>query len=224
MKCIIVEKEVPARRALARLCEKIEDLQVIACCSDGLEAAQVHERESVDLLLVGTNLDTVSPSSMVAPRPQVIVVTDGNDSEGLLAVQASDILSKPLSIGRLRKAVERVRLRSRLLRPEESTDEVYLRNDGRLLRIRYNDILFAEAVGMSVVLHTPFESYDLDMTLQELSYKLEDKRFEKVNRSFIVNLSKVLSVGETSLSLADRDIPISRAMRPMLVRIIDSVS
>lgn len=223
MKCIIVDDEASARRALARICEKIEDLNVIASYSNSEDAARMLQKEHVDLMLVAARVPQIAQNELGQNGPQVILVTDGQEDMGLLGNQAIDFLSKPISVGRLSKAVERVRLRQRLLSPNQETDEIYVRNRGRLVRLRYEDILFAEEVSPRILeVHTPFETLELELGLREFAQKLKDLRFVKVKRSFLVNLQKVQQVGETSLTVANRDISISRAIRPMIVRQIDS--
>ena len=223
MKCIIVDDEAPARRALARLCEKVEDLSVVASYSNSEDAARLLEKESVDLMLVAARVSQTAPSNFGQIGAQIILVTDGQEETGLLGNQAIDFLSKPISVDRLSKAVERVRLRKRLLAPNPDAEEIYLRSDGNLIRIRYDDLLFAETTDFNeIAVHTPFETLRIKISLRDLAAKLADTRFAKVKRNFLVNLQKVHAVGETSITIAQTEIPISRAIRPMVVRQVES--
>lgn len=224
MKCIIVDDEASARRSLVRLCENIEDLNVVASCTSEQEVMRLLKKEPVDLLFVASRLPQIPSQDLGNESPQVIMVTDGKEDTGLIGQQAIDFLSKPISVDRLHKAVERVRLRKRLLKPDQDNPNIYVKHQGKLVRIKYDDILFIEKIGGAVCeVNTLFQTYEVDMTFYEIGSKLKDLRFAKVQRHFIVNLKKVLSIGETSLTVGSKVISISRASRPMLVRQMESL-
>ena len=95
--------------------------------------------------------------------------------------------------------------------------EVYIKEDGKFVRISYEDILFFENVGDYVRIRTNESSHIIHSTLKNIASKLKDSRFLKVHRSYIVNLSKIKDIQENTLVIAKTVIPISRANKPVLM-------
>lgn len=96
--------------------------------------------------------------------------------------------------------------------------DVYLKVDGKYVRVAYNDILYFENVGDYVKVKVAEGSYTIHSTLKHIGVKLlYNPQFLKVHQSFIVNLNKIKDIEEGTLIIENRVIPISRRKKSILM-------
>ena len=70
-------------------------------------------------------------------------------------------------------------------------DRLAIKDSGRILRVPLNDILWIDAAGDYMCVHTPAETHVLRATMRELEGRLDPRRFQRIHRSTIVNVARV---------------------------------
>ena len=80
------------------------------------------------------------------------------------------------------------------------------------------DILYFENVGDYVKVITDKDNYVIHGSLKSVESKVNNTRFLKVHRSFLINLDKIVDIEDNSIVIAKKMIPISRAHKPILMR------
>ncbi|MEP7043434.1 MAG: LytTR family DNA-binding domain-containing protein [Dokdonella sp.] len=70
-------------------------------------------------------------------------------------------------------------------------DRLSIKDAGRILRVPLNDILWIDAAGDYMCVHTPAETHVLRATMRELEGRLDPRRFQRIHRSTIVNVARV---------------------------------
>jgi len=227
MRCLIVDDDEIARKSLEMMCEKIEDIAVAGTCVNGLDALNFLKKEEVDLVLLDIEMPELSGMDlvkMIPAMPPVIFTTSMKD----YAIEAfeyhvTDYLQKPISFQRLLKAIERAR-EIHGKRVSREMEEIYVKVDGRFVRLDLKDILYIESIGDYVVFHTEKkEKLIVHSTLKNIDSKINNNKFLKVHRSYIVNMAKVVDIEETNLVIKDKVIPISRAHKPVLMNYIKTL-
>lgn len=215
-----------ARASLESMCGKIDGLELIGSFDNGLEALKVIKSGEVDLVLLDiqmpdfTGLDLVK-SLDVSPQ---IIFTTGHVEYAVEAFEhrVTDFLTKPVELPRLLKAIERAR-ENLNLSPSEEMTELFIKVDGRYVRLELDDVLYIESLGDYVTFRTMNEKYVVHSTLKNIDDKIKNRNFLKVHRSFVVNLSKVVDIEETNMVIHDKVIPVSRAHRPVLMNRIKTI-
>lgn len=226
MKCLIVDDDEMSRVSLKMLCEKIDDLEVSEICSSGLEAMKVLKKIEVDVVFLDIRMPDFSGLDLVKSMdnlPQIIFTT-GHAEYAVEAFEhhVTDFLVKPIELPRLIKAVDTARERSSLASHEKTT-ELFIKVDGRYVRLNLDEVLYIESLGDYVTFVTKGHKYVVLSTLKNIDDKINNDQFLKVHRSFIVNLSKVVDIEETNMVIHDKVIPISRANRPILMNRIKTI-
>ena len=213
LRTLIVDDEVPARERLKRLLADIEGVEFIGEAKDGLQAVEMVEALSPDLVLLDIQmpgLDGFGVIEALEDPPPVIFVT-AYDEYAIRAfeVNALDYLLKPFSRGRLEKAVHRAQ--ESLAEERDFTTRLgplleSLAAQGRYLtrlavrdrdRIRVVDIDEVDWVGVEdeqVFVHVGDQAYPIRRTLTELEAQLDPTHFFRAHRSAIVNLDRVKEV------------------------------
>jgi len=228
LRCIIVDDELMARRGLERLCSKQEELELAGVFENAPDALAFLEQEqdAVDLIFLDMEMPGMSGIEFLdqAPVLPMVIFTTSNADYAFDAFEyhAVDFLKKPIALPRFEqavvKAVEIARKSSvNVAAAISNANEIYVREDGRYIRIPCDDILYFENVGDYVRVKTATGQYIIYGSLKSIDEKLNDPRFLKVHRSYIVNLNKIKDIEENTLVIEKTVIPISRAHKAELM-------
>jgi two-component system, LytTR family, response regulator len=219
IRAIIVDDEKPARRRLRELLEKRTEIAIVAECSNGADAVRQIRALQPDLLLLDIQMPGLDGFGVIdaigtAQMPATIFVT-AYDQYALKAfeVSALDYLLKPFSDERFESSLTRVlsfvsthrreELSHRLLsllnqvQPKQPNttgaplDCMMIKDGGRVLFLRVEEIDWIEAAGVYVQVHTASKTWLHRISLGELEAKLDARQFLRIHRSTIVNLQKV---------------------------------
>ena len=221
IKCIIVEDEVMARKSLQRLCEQHESLDLVSVFENAEDALVFLSTEKVDIIWLDVEMPGLSGFDLLenlTAIPQVIMTTTKIEyAFDAYQYQVTDYLKKPIMMPRFKMAVDKVlELNARKTTVSTQRQEIYVKTDGRYIRLAYTDILYIENIGDYVKIYTQDNSYIIHTTMKYLEEKLGNQ-FLRVHRSFIVHLDKIVDIEENNLVIAKKVIPISRANKPELM-------
>ena len=249
IRTVIVDDEPLARERIRTLLEREDDVEVVAECGSGQEAALALERESPDLVFLDVQIpgpDGFAVLEGVAPEtaPVVVFVT-AYDQYALQAfeVHAVDYLLKPFDEERFRKALDRARgavagrdgrtvnekllsLLKDLKAPAAYLERLVVKSAGRLFFLRTEEIDWIESAGNYVCLHVGAETHLLRETMSGLESRLDPARFVRIHRTAIVNIDEIKELqplfhGEYQVVLRDgTQLTLSRSYRDRLQEVI----
>ena len=120
-------------------------------------------------------------------------------------------LPPPFTFERFEQAVQKAHDHYRLLQQsdESAQSHLFLRADYNLVKITVADILFIEGLDnylkIQLADHKPVV---VRMTMKALLDKLPARTFVRVHRSYIVPLSKIRSVRNRLITIANHEIPL----------------
>lgn len=232
MTSIIIDDEATARIILQHLCDNIDDIDVIDSFSNAIDAIKFLNKNEVDLIFLDIHMPGFTGMDFVQTLknpPKIILIS----SDKQFAIEAFeynfilDYLIKPLSLPRLKKALNKV-AESKSVKPKvtenssesnvSSGKELFINIDRRLIKINISSIKLIQAKGDYILLKTDSQNYTAHSTLKKIVDKLPTNQFLKVHRSYVINTSKIIDIEDNSV-LIDRDvIPVSRSNRPELMR------
>ncbi len=224
--CIIIDDEVMARKSLQRLCEKINNLTVIATCDSAEDALNVMEEQVPDILLLDVEMPGLSGLQLIeklAVMPQIVLTTSKTDyAFEAFQYQVADYVKKPVTLPRLEQALLKIFAYIDANKGQTETavgnnNDIYVKTDGKYVRLDFNNIQYIENIGDYVRIKTNKEAIIVHCTVKAVEEKLPAHMFMKVHRSYIINLSKIVDIEENTLVVGDKVIPISRANRPALL-------
>jgi DNA-binding LytR/AlgR family response regulator len=224
LKCLIIDDELMARKALERLCEKRSELEIISICESAEEALTILNNQAIDLIFLDVEMSGISGLQLLdslSYLPIVIMTTSKTDyAFDAFQYQVSDYLKKPITQPRfmqaIDKALEKHNASNQPLRAD--TNDIFIKEDGRYIRLAYDEILYVENLGDYAKVRTSKNNHVVYTTMKTLEDKLPQAKFFRVHRSFIVNLSKIVDIEDSNLVIADKVIPISRANKSDLMQ------
>ena len=222
LNCMIIDDELMARKSLERLCKKNEALNVISICETAVEALEKLEELNPDLIFLDVEMPEMSGIEFLDKAPtlaQVILTTSKEEyAFDAYQYQVTDYLKKPIALPRFQQAIAKiVETHKRSNEYKANANEIYIREDGRYVRISYDDILYFENAGDYVCIKTISGSHIIHGTMKNIDSRLNHPQFLKVHRSYIVNMGKIKDIEDNTLVIDRKVIPISRAHKQALM-------
>lgn len=210
--------------AMEHLVTQVATLQLVAECTNAMEAYNQLARTTVDLLLLDIEMPGMTglelTKNLKDKRPLIIFTTAKTDyAVEAFELNVVDYLIKPVTPGRFLQAIERANETFLSNKQEVKVEEqefVFVKDNGVLKRINVDDILYLEAMGDYVKVHTPQKFHVLHSTLKAIEEKLPLTKFARVHRSYIVALQKIDLIEEGTISINRNTIPIADTYRALL--------
>ncbi len=221
LRCLVVDDEPVARKGLAAYVDQVPFLHLVGTCKSALEAATLLQEQPVDLLFLDIQMPDLTGIEFVRTldTPPAVVFTTAYREYAIegFELQALDYLVKPISFERFLKAANRAR---QFLRPSPApeSDHFFIKTDGQYVKIRLEEVLYFESDKDYLFIHTPRKRYMTLLSLKQLEQELPTERFVRVHRSFIVNLQHIEALESGHLTVAGRQIPISRNLQQTLFK------
>ena len=217
---LIVEGLKPAADHLRKHCLRsgIIDLKGHFLCAE--DALQYLSGNLVDLVFLDVEMPGMSGFEMLDQlvyRPQVILTTSKTEyAYNAFEYKVCDFLKKPFSYDRFAEALQKVEVRKRQSEGEEE-EQIFIKVDGKLVRLKYDDILFMESMGDYVKFVTADRKFITLNTMKNLEAKFSGQSFLKVHRSYIVNLNAIDDIQDNILYVKGNQIPVSKANKGTVI-------
>jgi len=215
---IIVEDLQPSADFLMKFCERSGMVDVHQHCEDAEQALAYLSGNLVDLIFLDVEMPGLNGFQMLDQliyKPQVILTTSKEEyAYNAFEYRVSDFLKKPFSYQRFLDAVGKVDKSNQ----DIEENQIFIKVNGKLVRLKYNDILFMESMGDYVKFVTAEKKHITLNTMKNLEQKLCGQQFCKVHRSYIVNLSFIEDIQESTLYIKGNEIPVSKANRSVVLQ------
>ncbi|HTI93020.1 MAG TPA: LytTR family DNA-binding domain-containing protein [Puia sp.] len=220
MTCIIVDDEPLAREGLERLVLEAGFLDLVALCSNAMEANRILSTEKIDLMFLDIQMPRLRGTDFLRSlevKPKVIITSAYADFalEGF-ELNVLDYLLKPITPDRFLKAVNRAR---EVLSQEEAW--FFVRAGKGFEKIAFDELLFIEAAQNYCALHTTRGKFLTLSTIHALEEQLPADQFLRIQKSYIVSISKIQSVNTLEVSIGQHTIPVSKNYREALLNLVD---
>lgn len=211
VRAIVADDEPLGRRAVLRVLEEHDWVDVVAVCRSGVEARNAIEGLRPDVVFLDIEMPGLRGTDLLADlttHPFVIFVTAHPEfAADAFDLHAIDFIRKPIDGDRIEEALRRLRralaspraegLRGRA--PDAPMERVFVQRFGKLIPLPTAEITQLEADGDHVVLHTyGGDRRHVRTTFGGLLSQLDGAQFVRVHRSHAVNLDHVVAFVRTS--------------------------
>ncbi len=216
--CIIIDDEPLARKGMKEYIADVDFLTCIGEFDNPLKASELISRGEVQLLFLDiqmpkiTGLDFFKTLSNAPP----VIFTTAYPQYALqgFEVNALDYLVKPISFERFFKAALKAKefyeIRETNSKDAGASEYFFIKADNKLVKILFDDVLYAEALQNYVIIHTAAKKYMTYLTFKSVEDYLPADKFLKVHKSYIVAASKIDTIEGNDIKIGQQHIPISR--------------
>ncbi|MEQ8530804.1 MAG: response regulator transcription factor [Imperialibacter sp.] len=224
--CVIIEDEPLALEKTKSFVEKVPFLQLSATFDNALTGLSYLNSHKVDVLFLDINMDELSGIELLESTKinSQVIITTAYQEYALKGyeLKITDYLLKPFTFNRFIQAVNKAQENLSYRHSEPAPEFIFVKTENRLEKIMLNEIVYIEGMRDYRRIHTPTKKI---MTLQNFS------EFEKlippgvicrVHKSYMVSLSKIVSVERGRIRIADQLIPISDTYKDVFYHLIQS--
>jgi two-component system LytT family response regulator len=200
IRALIVDDEPLARSNLKVLLREDPDIESIAECGSGTEAAAQIRATRPDLVFLDVQMPECGGFEVLEllkadEKLPVIVFVTAYDEYALRAFDAGalDYLLKPFDDARFRLAMQRAKQKIAVHAALDATEtpRLTVRSAGQVVYVQVPDIDWVEAADYYACLHVGTKSHLLRQSMADLEKELNPRIFCRIHRSTIVNLRRV---------------------------------
>lgn len=226
--CIITDDEPMARKGLQGYIEKIDFLELSAVCENAIELNSALKKQPADLLFLDIEMPYMTGIEFLKslPSPPKVIFTTAYDKYAIqgFELEVLDYLLKPISFDRFLKAANKAYDHFKLnAAAEPEQDHLFVKADNKLEKIRFDDILFIEALENYIGIYTAAKKLITHSSLKALQEKLPAQKFIQPHKSFIVAINKINSIEGNILHVQQYQVPISKYQKDdVLERILNN--
>ena len=230
--CLIVDDEYDALDVLTHYVQQTPMLQLVKATINPLEALQIMATQKINLLFLDIQMPQLSGIDVIKAidsRTKVILTTAYSEfAVEAYNLEVVDYLLKPIPFPRFLTAVQRAAKQlsevEEMVMPKEEADYIFVKTEakGKLLKIDLADIEYIEAANNYVAVHQRGKKTLVYTTMKEMEDRLPQKSFIRVQKSYIVPISKITGIEGNRLLLKDNkaDIVIGESYKASLMEII----
>jgi two-component system, LytTR family, response regulator LytT len=222
-KIIIIEDDPVLSKSIENSLIKMQHT-VTSVSTSGAAAIAEIEQTLPSLALISTSLcgdmNAIETAVIIRERfsiPVIFISADANEDllKSVILAEPYGLLLKPLNDGELnanivlsihKHAMDQIIKRQKdlflsIVEKRNTVDSIFVRADFRLNKIKFEDIMFVEALKDYVTIHTIDNQLTTHATMKEMLKVLPDKDFKRIHRSFIVRLDKIFTIKYPDLVL-----------------------
>lgn len=172
---------------------------------NGLMLAQIIKDEfQVPFIFLTSHTDKQTLDKVKALKPYGFIVKPFDDKELVTNIE--------LAIAKFKEENSKTVLEST---PDDNS--LFIKQDGSLIKVSIDEILYAEAFDNYCFVHTIDKKFLLPHTLKSVEKKLSGKSFLRVHRSYMINLKSISVINDDHLVINNKSIPVSKASRQELL-------
>lgn len=228
--CAVIDDEPIARQILEDFILQDERLLLSGNYKNAKDALKGLLSTPAELVFLDINMPGLSGfqflKAMVNP-PAVIFTTAYREYalEGFEA-NAIDYLLKPIAVERFLLSVNkawkflRASGGTEQMTVDESDDFFFVKADGQLIKIFFDDILFIEALKEYVRIVTKDKSVVTYHSISGLEDKLPKGKFYRIHRSYIINIKAISSIEGFIVKIGKYELPLSRTEKDAFLQLV----
>lgn len=211
LKCIVVDDEPIARDIIESFISEIPFLELESSFGEPAKALVYLQENTIDIIFSDIEMPKFTglelAQSLTNPPVIIFITAHRNFALDGFETGVADYLLKPVRFDRFLKAVNRAKeylsLKKTTSVHQINADRIFIKSEGKLIKILLNEILYVEAQGDYLKFVINGVSYTTLGTLKAMEEVLKLPMFFRVQRSFILNLEAVRSLNGNIVELID---------------------
>jgi len=238
MKCLAIDDEPLALDIIREFCSKIDFLQLVAACTNPVEAVKMLNQQSIDLIFLDIQMPNISGLEFIRSikNPPLVIFTTAFSSYALdgFELNALDYLVKPFSFERffraVNKAYEIFSLKEKKNQSsagnsqeaKEATKYLMVKVEYSTVKLDLENILYIEGLKDYVKIYSGKRPLLTKCTMKHIENKLPAEHFIRVHKSFIVAFSKIESIENNRIIMGEKRIPIGNQYKQGFYKMLES--
>lgn len=247
MNILVVEDESIVAKDI-QVCLRKLGYDVVGIVSSGEEAVLKAEEFDLDLVMMDIMLkgemSGIEAADIIRKKKSIPVIfltayTDRNTVDKAKETEPYGYIIKPFKEIDIQTAIEIALYKHgremevkkerdmyySMVEKQDSVDMMFVKANQRLVKIKYSDIYFIEALKDYVVINTMERRYTIHSTMKDIESKMPEKDFIRVHRSFIIRLDKIKEIDHSNVVLENdkKIVPVGGSYKELLQQRINMI-
>lgn len=179
---------------------------------DGIETAkQIHQKHKTPIIYITANSDEATFNRAKSTKPFAFIAKPFKQLDLQRAIELAISRMAENDTGKMEETESDEQ-------PFILNDRIFVRYKEKMLKIMLADILYIEAERNYSRIFTANREHLLSITLKTIEEKLPVKLFQRIHRSYVINIMHVDEVAEHHVMIAQKPIPLGTGMREQLMQ------
>jgi DNA-binding LytR/AlgR family response regulator len=231
IRCIAVDDEPLALRVIESHIEKMQDIELVAKCSNAIEAFAVLKNKKIDLVFLDIQMPELTGLDFIKTLqnpPHVIFTTAyRNYAIDAFDLDVLDYLLKPISFERFLKSINKfynrkkesiINIKENASSDQEISGFIYIKKGKSMIKILVNKIIFIESLKDYVKIHTKEQTFVTKQQIGVFEEILPEEKFLRVHKSFIISLDSITSFSPSKVEIDKIILPIGRTYKSLVLK------
>lgn len=229
LNCVAIDDEPLARDCITNYVREVDFLRLAGTGNNPMELSKLLDEQNIDLIFLDIQMPIMNGIDFLKMRQKtpMVILTTAYPSYALEGFQLDvlDYLLKPITFNRFFKAVSKAKDYHQLIHyktatPEKKEDDLdyfFIKCDNKFEKIFFDDILFIQSMQNYVTISTKQKKYTTLLSLKSVEQNLDPQSFIRIHKSYIVSISKIISIENNEVVNPVFRIPISRNYREQVI-------
>jgi len=230
VRCLLVDDEPLAIELLENHLQHFDNFEIVASCSNAINALQILSTETIDLLFLDIHMPQLSGidflKTLKKPPHTILTTAYREFAVESYDLEVTDYLLKPITFDRFFKAIER------FLRHNTKPDKmvtvnqipaasfIMLKSGIKHYKINVATILYVESIKDYIKVLTTENELIIKYKISDIETELHNQGLLRVHRSFIVNKEKITSFSSLVVWVGQKEIPIGPMYRKSVSEVL----
>jgi DNA-binding LytR/AlgR family response regulator len=220
--CIVADDDPMSLKIIQSFIDKTDGIECKAYCRSAIEAANLLQKEMVDLLFLDVEMPEMTGLELMKSlrvKPFVILVSSKSEyAVPAFELDVTDYLVKPADYPRFLRAISKVQeARKSDDEVKPVSDKLFVKADSVLLGLEISKIIMVEAMADYVRIYVGDKRHTVYSSMKGIDAKLPDASFVRVHRSYIVNISLIDSVEDNTIVVGGHLVPVGVTYQKILM-------
>ena len=230
LNCIAVDDEKLVLDLLVDNIGKVPFLHLAARCKNAMEAADVLQKEKVDLVFLDIQMPGLNGlqfiESLHSPPMVVLVTAYKQYAFDAFNLNVVDYLLKPVSFERFLKACNKAHelhtLQQKHSDKEEKPGYFFVYVEYNLIKVTIADILYIEGMKdyIKIFIASSTRPVITKMSMKVMEEKLASQRFIRTHKSYIVSADKITSIKRDLIVMGNIELPLSESYKANIEKML----
>jgi DNA-binding LytR/AlgR family response regulator len=226
LRCLAIDDEPLALELLEDNISKVPYLQLVALCANPIEAMQVLQQESVDLIFLDIQMPGLTGLQFIqslAQKPMFILITayEKYALDGY-SLDVIDYLVKPVSLERFIKACNKAwelhQLKTKqpaaVKEKENAPEYLFVNVEYSLVKLVIANIMWIEGLKDYIKIHLHnAKPVVTRMNMKTIEDQLPPSKFLRIHKSYIVSVDYITAIRKSSVFMDDMELPVGENYR-----------
>jgi DNA-binding LytR/AlgR family response regulator len=216
--CIIIEDEPLAAEKLEGFIKDVPFLKFLRNFDNAMDGLQFLKQNFIDILFLDIQMERLTGIQMLetlSEKPYVVITSAYSDyAVKGYELQVFDYLLKPYSFERFLAAVNKVH--DNFLSKHytnKSNSHIFVKTEYRIENIALDEILYIEGMQGYLRIVLPSKKIMVKQSFTKMLEQLPEKKFAQVHKSWVVAITKIVSIEHNRIKIGDKLIPIGDTYR-----------